>query len=108
MTARYVLTLRARQDLAEIAGYLAAESGPVAAEYVIEKLREAFRFLAEQPGVGHLREDLTGEIGVRFWVVFSFLIAYVHDKQPLGILTIVHGSRDPVEIKRHLRQARKP
>lgn len=106
MTARFVLSRQAKQDLADIAEYIAEESGPDPAEYVVEKIRETFRFLAEQPGVGHVREDLAEDPAVRFWAVFSYLIAYVPDERPLGVVCIVHGSRDPGEIARHLRRAR--
>lgn len=106
MTAQYFLTLQARQDLAEIADYVAAESGLEPAEFVVEKLREGFLFLAEQPGVGHVREDLAEDPSVRFWPVFSYLIAYAYAQRPLGIVGIVHGARDPAEILRHLKRAR--
>ena len=106
MTARYVLTLQARRDLAEIAEYVAAESGPELAGQVIEKMREGFRLVAGEPGVGHVRADLSEDPTVRFWPVFSYLIAYAHEEQPLGIVCIVHGTRDPHGIGRHLRRAR--
>lgn len=105
MSARYVLTLQARQDLAELAEYVAAESGLEPAEYVVEKIRESFRFLAEQPGAGHVRQDLSEDPEVRFWPVFSYLIAYAHEEHPLAIVAIVHGARDPGEIRRHLRRS---
>lgn len=104
--ARYVLTLQAQQDLDDVAAYLAAESGSDTAEYVVEKMRESFRSLVEQPGAGHLRVDLAEDPAVRFWSVFSFLIAYAHEARPLTIVSIVHGSRDPGEIQRHLQKAR--
>jgi len=77
MTARYVLTFQARQDLAEIGSSIAERDGAVPAEHVLEKFREAFRFLAEHPGAGHVREDLTADSALRFWVVFSYLVAFV-------------------------------
>ncbi len=49
----------------------------------MEKIRESFRFLAEQPGAGHVREDLTEDPAVRFWTVFSYSVAYAHAEQPL-------------------------
>ncbi|HVS11841.1 MAG TPA: type II toxin-antitoxin system RelE/ParE family toxin [Planctomycetota bacterium] len=42
MTARYYLTLQAKQDLAEIAEYIAAEGGLEAAASVVERFRESF------------------------------------------------------------------
>jgi plasmid stabilization system protein ParE len=59
MTARYVLTAQAREDLTELAEYIAQEGGLGAAEHVLEKFRETFRFLAENPGAGHVREELS-------------------------------------------------
>ena len=106
MTARYVLTFQARQDLEEIAEYVAVESGLGLAELVVESLRQSFRLLAEEPGAGHVREDLVEDPAIRFWPVFSYLIAYAHEADPLGILCIVHGSRNPHEIGRHLRRVR--
>jgi antitoxin ParD1/3/4/toxin ParE1/3/4 len=49
--------------------------------------------LAEFPGIGHLREDVTDE-PIRFWCVYSYLIAYRPHTKPLEILRIVHGARD--------------
>lgn len=106
MTARFVLTRQAQQDLSEIAEYLAEENGLDTAEHVVEKIRETFRFLAERPGGGHVREDLSDDPAVKFWAVYSYLIAYEHDERPLVIVCIVHGSRDPDEIQRHLRAPR--
>jgi antitoxin ParD1/3/4/toxin ParE1/3/4 len=43
--------------------------------------------------MGHLREDLTDE-PVRFWSVYSYVIVYDPETQPLQILRILHGARD--------------
>ena len=106
MTARYVLTPRAKRDLVQIGDSIADEAGLVIAEYVLEKFREAFRFLAEQPGAGHVREDLAEDPAVKFWAVFSYFVAYAHEERPLGIVAIVHGSRDPDVMRRQLRENR--
>lgn len=105
MTAPYVLTLQAKQDLVDIVSYIAEQSGLEAAEHVFVKLREAFRFLAEQPGAGHVRDDLADDPAVRFWGVYSYLIAFVPEERPLSVVSIVHGSRDPDEIRRHVEEA---
>jgi len=105
VTARYVLTLQARQDLVDIGNYIAEQSGLEPAEHVLEKLREAFHFLTEQPGVGHIREDLADDPAVRFWGVYSYLVAFVPGDRPLPVVSVVHGSRDPDKIRRHLREA---
>jgi len=80
MTARYVLTAQAKQDLADIAEYVAESSGLAPAEQVVRELQRGFQFLADQPDAGHGREELTEDPGVRFWSVFSYLIAYVRGR----------------------------
>ena len=52
-----------------------------------------FRKLANQPGIGHYRQDLTDE-PFRFWSVGSYLIIYWTDTDPLEILRVMHSSRD--------------
>lgn len=106
MTERYFLTPQARSDLAEIADTIAQVSGPARAAKVVERIRKTMRFLAENPGVGHPREDLTENSSVKFWAVFSYLIVFVPGEGPLdslGVVRIIHGARDPNEIHRRLR-----
>jgi len=64
-----------------------------AARKVRLQILDACRRLAENPGIGHARSDLTNQ-GVRFWPVGSYLIIYDPDSRPLGIVRIVHGARD--------------
>ena len=45
--------------------------------------------LGSQPGIGHLREDLTRR-PVKFWPVYSYLIVYDPETK--------HGNRDIGEI----------
>lgn len=49
--------------------------------------------LAENPGIGHTREDLTDR-PVKFWSVFSYLVIYNPASDPLEIISVVHGGRD--------------
>jgi len=51
------------------------------------------RRLAQSPLMGHLREDLTDE-PVRFWSVYSYVIVYDPETQPLQIIRILHSARD--------------
>jgi antitoxin ParD1/3/4/toxin ParE1/3/4 len=51
------------------------------------------RRLAEAPGLGHLRDDLTDE-PLRFWAVYSYLIVYRPETDPLEIVRVLHGARD--------------
>lgn len=45
------------------------------------------------PGLGHLREDLTDE-PLRFWPVHSYLIIYRPGRTPLQIVRVLSGYRD--------------
>ena len=58
----------------------------------MDELFEAFEHLAEWPGSGHTRRDLT-QRDVRFWPVRSYLVVY-REKAPLQIVAILHGARD--------------
>ena len=91
---RFILAAAARADLRGISDYIRQES-PTAARRVREELRSAMRRLAEMPGMGHLREDLVEiDSALRFWPVFSYLIVYRTETDPLEIVRILHGTRD--------------
>ncbi len=90
--ARYLLTRVAEDDLRSIKDYIARER-PQTARRVIRELRQAMRGLADLPGKGHSREDLTGE-NVRFWKVYSYLIVYRPETKPLEIISVLSGWRD--------------
>ena len=90
---RYRLSPEAQGDIEDIRKYLVKEGGAALARYVMGEIRQALRFLAETPGAGHVRDDLTDE-PVKFWSVFSYLIIYDPATQPLGIARILHANRD--------------
>jgi plasmid stabilization system protein ParE len=62
------------------------------AHRVFERLFAALSRLAQTPGMGHHRKDLTDERH-RFWTVYSYVIAYRHQTRPLETIAIVHGAR---------------
>ncbi len=45
------------------------------------------------PGMGHRRSDL-GDDSLRIWPVFSYLIVYRPETNPLEIVRVVSGYRD--------------
>ena len=55
----YQLTPQARSDLLEITDYILANSNADRAHSVVGVIREAIEKVAETPGIGHKREDLT-------------------------------------------------
>ncbi len=94
--SRFLLSPEARDDLAEIADYIAQDS-PAAARRVIRELKAAMERLAQIPAIGHLREDLTDE-PLRFWPVYSYLIIYRPEDKPLQVVRVLHGARDVQSI----------
>jgi len=43
--------------------------------------------------LGHLRADLADE-SLRFWQVYSYLIVYRAEADPLQVVRVLHASRD--------------
>jgi plasmid stabilization system protein ParE len=94
---RYVLAPQAARDLVEIWRYVKQESSRETADRVESVIRSKFVYLAEFPGGGHWRRDLT-EASVRFFSVYSYLIVYRPETKPLQIVAILHGRRDVAKI----------
>jgi plasmid stabilization system protein ParE len=88
----YILGQDADLDLDEIWEYIARDNID-AADRWIEKLFDAFEALAQNPGVGHKREDLTAH-PVLLWPVGAYLIIYRAERAPLEIVAVTQGSRD--------------
>jgi len=93
MTSRHALSPEAAAELDAALNYYLANGGPAVAKKVAGDFRRAFRLLARNPEIGHLREDLT-RLPVRFWSVYSYLVVYSPDTKPLSIIRVLHGSRD--------------
>ena len=55
--------------------------------------------LGLEPGLGHVREDLTGR-PLKFWPVYSYLVAYDPETKPIQIIRVLHGMRDIEDILR--------
>jgi plasmid stabilization system protein ParE len=67
------------------------------ADRVESVIREKMAFLAQMPGAGHQRKNLTDH-DVRFFLVYSYLIVYRADVKPLQVVSILHGRRDVEKI----------
>jgi toxin ParE1/3/4 len=72
--------------------YIAADNVN-AADRVISVLETAFDRLADEPALGHYREDLADKRH-RFGSVFSYLIVYRWETRPVQIIRVLHGARD--------------
>ena len=94
---RFVLTRPAERDLEQIKIFLVQKAGPVIARRVLKDIRGALEFLGNEPGAGHIREDLTSH-PLKFWPVYSYLIVYDPVTKPVQIMRVLHGMRDVEEI----------
>ncbi|MDR3725615.1 MAG: type II toxin-antitoxin system RelE/ParE family toxin [Terracidiphilus sp.] len=88
----YVLSTGAEQDLDDIWEYIAHDSID-AADSWIGKLFDAFSVLAQTPGMGHRREDLTA-YPVLFWPLGAYLILYRIQRSRIEIVAVTQGARD--------------
>ena len=93
MSRGYVLTQLAEADLGQTWDYVAARFGFDVADRVLESLHNAFRLLAENPDIGHIREDIAAP-PYSFWPVGPSLIAFRPDVRPIQIIRVVRGERD--------------
>jgi toxin ParE1/3/4 len=91
--AGFALHPEAFADLDAIEAYI-AERSPDAADRVVTELYDAIRVLAQSPHMGHHRPDLTSH-PLRFWAVRDYLIAYAPDEQPLLVVAVLYGRRNP-------------
>ena len=87
---KYTLSPKALNHIQNIWDFIAADN---AADRIVDELFAAFERLAEWPGIGHTRSDLT-QVDVRFWTVRSYLIVYREKPLPVQIVAILHGARD--------------
>lgn len=90
---RFFLTPQARADLLEIADYVSEQSNPDRADRVIRNIMRAVAKVAERPGVGHKRDDLT-DLSVLFKRVYRYYVVYRPDTKPVEIVAIISGYRN--------------
>jgi hypothetical protein len=53
---------------------------------------QAFRLLAQAPGIGHYHEELL-DARYRFWNFYSYVVCYRWRKK-IEIIAVIHGARD--------------
>lgn len=96
--AEYRLTPKARDGLRGILEYVVGKFGERVAHKVLDRLEGAFEQIAESPGIGHQREDITTNEEVRFWSVNPSLIAYRALPDHVEVLFVERGERDWNEL----------
>jgi toxin ParE1/3/4 len=89
---RIVLSAEARRDLRKVWSSIAPDNRD-AADEMCEKLHDALELIAQMPGIGHNRAEVS-EKKYRFWAVKPFVIAYRVSSKRVTIMRIVHGARD--------------
>jgi len=90
----YVVSPQARQDLIEIAEYV-ADVDLDAAFRLRDRLFAAFALLAARPGLGHVRDDLApSRLRVRFWPVGRYLVIYRQAGAAIQIVRVLSAYRD--------------
>jgi toxin ParE1/3/4 len=94
----YVVAPDAEADLKQIWRYLLGEAGLAVANRIQGELVDAFEGLADAPGKGHRRSDLTG-LNVFFFSVYQYMIVYRQTKL-VEIVAVLHGKRN---VKRLLK-----
>lgn len=92
--ADYRLTPRARIGLRGTLEHVEGRFGASIAERVLDEFEGAFVKPAENPEVGHAREDLSGDDRVRFWSVAPTLIADRSIEGVVEVLFVERGDRD--------------
>jgi antitoxin ParD1/3/4 len=91
--SKFVLHSEANSDLCDIWEYIASDSFD-AADRVLDEIYESINSLVRFPRQGHSRSDLTSRL-LRFLVVREYVIAYAPDENPLAVIAILHGRRNP-------------
>ena len=96
---RFRLAPDAAQDVRAIWSYIAKDNIRAARKVRLQILG-ACQQLAENPRLGHRREDLT-ERPLFFWPVGAYLIIYRTEPKPMEVVAVTHGSMDvPVVLRR--------
>lgn len=88
----FKLSPQAALDLRQIWAYIASDSVK-AARRIRLQMFDACQKIAENPRIGHRREDLTDK-PVLFWPAGLYLIVYNPARKPVEIVRVVHGARD--------------
>lgn len=90
--SRYRLTPRALRDLDQITDHTLATWGERQAEKYLADLDQRLRWLAQNPKVGRLRDDI-GE-GYRSFPHGAHVIFYVIGEEGVAIIGVPHGAMD--------------
>jgi plasmid stabilization system protein ParE len=88
----YLVAPEAEDDIKQIWRYLLGQAGLAVANRIQGELVDAFEGLADVPGKGHRRPDLTSR-DVFFFSVYQYMIVYRRAAR-IEIAAVLHGKRD--------------
>jgi plasmid stabilization system protein ParE len=94
-------TQKPTKTLNEIWEYIAADNIE-AADRIVEEVFAAISSLVAFPNQGFKRTDLTSR-PLRFHTVRNYVIVYAPDEQPLLVIAVLHGRRNPRTVAAILR-----
>ena len=92
MGTLYNVSAEAQNDLFEIWRRIAGDSIELA-DRIDGEFHELFASLARMPHQGHTRKDLTKR-PVLLFPLYSFMIVYQPDVQPIRIMAVLRGKRN--------------
>jgi plasmid stabilization system protein ParE len=94
----YLLGGAVEADLNSIWDYIAKDDVEAADRWVT-KLFNGFQAIADNPGIGHTRKDMT-ILPIRFWPIGAYLILYRVQNRQVEIIAVTQGARDiPLFLK---------
>jgi plasmid stabilization system protein ParE len=85
----------AERDIENIWDFIATDN-PTMADRLEDEFFETFEKLSAFPGIGHRREDLTSDPGLRFFSVKRFLIVYRENHGIVEIARVFGAAQDVV------------
>ncbi|MEP7353685.1 MAG: type II toxin-antitoxin system RelE/ParE family toxin [Acidobacteriota bacterium] len=100
MSRGFVLAPEAARDLVGIWRFVRERGSLETANRVELAILAKLSAVAQNPGIGHSREDLFSEEPLKFVTVYSYLIVYRPDTNPVQVAAILHGHRNVEAILR--------
>lgn len=82
---------RAQDDITEIWGYI-AEDSELQADAFVDRLDAKFRLLAQQPGLGRIRDEVAA--GLRSFPVGRYVIFFETSQDGIAVVRVLHSARD--------------
>ena len=94
----FILSNNARDDIGEILTYGWAYFGKAKAIEYLVGLRDCFKILAEQPGIGKKRDEI--KAGLLSFPYESHSIFYRRFSKHIRIVRVLYGGRDIIKVLR--------